>query len=200
MTRLVLVRHASTDWSGTRFCGRTDPSVNETGRGEIVALVGRLTAMRLSVSTVRSSPSRRAVETAGPLASALGAHLELDDRLREVDFGRIEGCTFDDVARSWPGIARSLLAGLRHIDWPEGELAAELATRCRLVARELETAAGEAVVVTHGGPIRALVSLLGIRAGRVDVRPSGLMVLERGATWSVVELDESAGAHAGSTR
>ena len=29
---IVLVRHASTDWSGRRYCGRSDPPLNEAGQ------------------------------------------------------------------------------------------------------------------------------------------------------------------------
>lgn len=191
MTRLVLVRHASTDWSGRRFCGRTELSLNEIGRAELELLIARVVAADLSLATVRSSPARRAVETAEPLAAALGARLELDDRLRETDFGGVEGRAFDDVARTWPDIARSLLAGDATIDWPEGERAADLVARCRSIARELETADSDALLVTHGGPIRALAALLGVGPSRFAVVPGGFFVLERGAEWRVVELRES---------
>ncbi len=196
MTRIVLVRHASTDWSGTRFCGRTDLPLNETGRAEVDLLVARLVAAGLSVTAVRSSPALRAVETARPLAAALGAPLELDERLREADFGRVEGRAFDDVARSWPDVARLILACDGTVDWPGGERAADLMERCRSVAGGLEAAPGDALVVTHGGPMRVLAALLGIEPRRAAVAPGQLVTLERGAEWRVAELPEDAGSRA----
>lgn len=37
-----LVRHASTAWSGQRWCGRTDLPLSQAGREEAERLAGRL--------------------------------------------------------------------------------------------------------------------------------------------------------------
>jgi broad specificity phosphatase PhoE len=188
VSRLVLVRHAATDWSGVRFCGRTDLPLNELGRRQVAALVARVADIGLSVLAVGSSPARRAVETAAPLARALAAPLELDDRLREADFGLVEGSTFDAVARTWPVVARALLAGGSAIDWPAGERAADLARRLRPVATELATATGDTLLVTHGGVVRALLGLLDVpKEAGIDVAPAQLVVLQRGPRWHVVD-------------
>ncbi len=192
MSRLVLVRHAATEWSGRRFCGRTDLPLSDAGRTQVTRLREHLATADLSVVAVRSSPARRALETAQPLACALSAALVLDDRLREVDFGRIEGCAFDEVARAWPAIAASLLAGGAAVDWPEGERAAEVVARCGLVAAELQTFERDIVLVTHGGTIRALTMLLGItRIAGIDVGPAQFLVLEREPVWHLVETSAS---------
>jgi broad specificity phosphatase PhoE len=185
--RLVLVRHAATDWSGTRFCGRTDLPLSDLGRQQVAELVARVVDAGLAVVAVRSSPALRAVETAGPLARAFAAPLELDDRLWEADFGLLEGCAFDAVAQTWPAIARALLASSTDIDWPGGERAADLLARLRPVATELATMTGDAVLVTHGGTIRVLLTLLAVPdAAQIDLAPAQLIVLDRSPAWHVV--------------
>ena len=190
MTRVVLVRHAATEWSGVRFCGRTDLPLSDVGRTQVLELAQRLAEFRLTVPSVRSSPLGRALETAMPLADALGAGLETDERLREVDFGLAEGRTFDEIKRQWPVIARSLLVGALAIDWPRGERASDLRARMESVARELEARpAGDFVLVTHGGPIRALATLLGLQAEASEaLAPAHVLVLERQPRWHVVDL------------
>ncbi len=190
MTRLALVRHAATKWSGVRFCGQTDLPLSDVGRTQAIELAQRLAEARLTVATVRSSPAGRALETATLLADALGGGLETDERLREVDFGLAEGCTFDEIERRWPAIARSLLAGELAIDWPGGERASDVATRMESVARELEARrAGDVVLVTHGGPIRALAALLGVRSETSEaLAPAQVLVLEREPRWHTVDL------------
>ena len=193
MSRLLLVRHAATDWSGVRFCGRTDLPLREPGRAQVTQLRERLASMQLSVGAVRSSPARRALETAQPLARALCATLEPDDRLREVDFGLVEGSAFDDVARTWPAIATALLAGGGAIDWPEGERAADVVARLRPLVPELAVIERDVVLVTHGGAIRALVTLLRIPStAELDLAPAQFLVLEREPLWHLVGKSGSA--------
>src|SRR4029079_5019909 len=78
---------------------------------------------------VLSSPSRRAVETATPIAAGLGVDVEQDADLREVDVGELDGRTFDETAAAFPDLARRVLAAARDIDWPGGEHAADLRVR-----------------------------------------------------------------------
>ena len=190
MTRVVLVRHAATEWSGVRFCGRTDLPLSSVGRMQAIELARRLAEARLTPSTVRSSPASRALQTAALLADALGLGVETDLRVHEVDFGLAEGRTFGEIQRQWPTIGRLLLAGEVGIDWPEGERASDLRSRIESLARDLESSRErDLVVVTHGGPIRALAALLGLPAGVGEaVAPAQTVVLERGPHWHVVEL------------
>ena len=41
-TEAILVRHASTDWTGVRFCGTADPPLNDAGRREAETVAARL--------------------------------------------------------------------------------------------------------------------------------------------------------------
>jgi probable phosphoglycerate mutase len=79
--QLLLVRHAlplrSEHGEGS------DPDLSETGFAQVARLPEALT--RFPVSRVVSSPQRRAIATAEPVAAARGLPVEIDDRLAEYD-------------------------------------------------------------------------------------------------------------------
>jgi broad specificity phosphatase PhoE len=151
---IVLVRHATTAWSGRRYCGRSDPPLTAAGRAEAVALARRLAPTLDPATRLVSSPARRATATAAAIAAALGGiEIQLDSRWLETDFGDVEGLGFDEVAARHPELAAAILDGTTAIDWPAGETAAALTARVASAWHELADAARPAVVVTHGGPI-----------------------------------------------
>jgi broad specificity phosphatase PhoE len=150
---IILVRHASTAWSGVRYCGRSDPPLSATGLDEARRLAAALAGELPRDARVISSPAARAVATATAIAEAARlSALELDDRWREADVGLAEGRTFDELAAIAPEIAAALSAGELEIDWPGGESHASLATRVTAAWSELLAHGAPAVVVTHAGP------------------------------------------------
>jgi broad specificity phosphatase PhoE len=151
---IVLVRHATTAWSGRRYCGRSDPPLTAAGRAEARALARRLVPTLDADTRLVSSPARRARTTAAAIAAGLGdIEIELDPRWMETDFGDVEGLGFDEVAARHPELAAAILDGTTAIDWPGGETAAALTTRVASAVHELAAAGRPVVVVTHGGPI-----------------------------------------------
>jgi broad specificity phosphatase PhoE len=197
MTGVVwLVRHAATDRTGTRWTGwRSDPPLSDAGRRAADALAARL-GDRLPMATpVISSPSRRAVDTARPIAARLGTEVDLDPDLREADVGDVDGLTFDEAAARQPELARRLLAAEREIDWPGGELAANFASRVAAVVGRLPDGDGPGdalVIVSHGGLIAEL--LASIVDGSVPAEDRWLpaasaLALRRhgGAAWAIVD-------------
>jgi 2,3-bisphosphoglycerate-dependent phosphoglycerate mutase len=155
---LWLVRHGETEWNAAgRFCGWSDPPLNPEGRSQASALRKPLTALHFD--SFVSSPSKRAAETA---RLAYGAPL-LDERLRELDFGLIEGST-------WMDCSADVQERLRDYDTfqaPNGESAAQLSER--VLEALLELGSGRHLVFTHGGVIRLLLG----RAGETSYPPVG---------------------------
>lgn len=174
-----LVRHAATDWSGVRWCGRADPPLSAHG----VAAAGRL-ARSLAGSGVRtgvarlvvlSSPLRRARGTAEILAGALDAGVELLDDLTEVDFGVADGLTWDEIEAAFPALATAVLEEAA-VDWPGGEPAAAVRERARTAAIRVVGAASSAsvVVVSHARLLAELGPLLGTSDAR-SLRTAGFL-------------------------
>lgn len=164
MVDIVLVRHASTAWSGRRYCGRSDPPLSPAGWAEASRLAGRLAPSLTPGTKLISSPSRRALATAEAIAAAGGLpQVERDERWREADFGLAEGRTFEELEAIDPATAEAVLGSASDIDWPGGETSASLARRVAAAWGELVDGGRSAVVVTHAGPI---LHALALAAGR----------------------------------
>jgi probable phosphoglycerate mutase len=204
VTRAIwLVRHATTAWTGVRWTGaRSDPPLSDEGRRAADELGTELAGRVRPGTPVLSSPSRRAVETATPIAASLGVDVELDPDLREVDVGELDGRTFDETAAAYPELARQVLAADRDIDWPGGESAADLRVRAAAAWRRAVARAGDGaiVLVTHGGVVGELVASL-VAADAEEPRSwlpaGGAIALEpRPGAWVVVERIVPEGATA----
>ena len=202
--RVWLVRHASTEWSGERWCGLTDLSLSRAGVAEARSLANRLVAELPAGIALVSSPARRARETAESIARALGLPadvdcaigVDLDDGLQEVDFGRAEGCTWADIERRLPGLAAELAAGTAEVDWPGGETAEAVRRRVGGAWRRLVERDRPVVAVCHGGVIQTVLAGLGLGPGPTwSIAPASVVELRRtGGIWAVVSVDEPAQA------
>lgn len=178
MTDFVLVRHATTAWSGHRYCGRSDPWLSAAGREEAERVAAVLADSLSSGVRIVSSPRRRARQTARAIAAGLGGvAIEIDDRWAETDFGDAEGRTFDDLSRRRPELAARLANGTIPIDFPGGEAAAELLARVGSAWRSIVATDRPAVIVTHAGPLRIALALAdGIAIDDVALPPTGAIV------------------------
>jgi broad specificity phosphatase PhoE len=163
MPRLVYVaRHGETDWNAAnRWQGRTDIPLNDRGRAQAKALAARMRPVRL-VGVVTSDLSR-AHETGTIVAAELNVPLDyVDPELRERSFGVFEGLTRAECEEQH---GEAWQAWLDHRTAPRGGEASE-ALRVRMMAavgRVGQAVAREdapALVVTHGGAMRAVVAAI----------------------------------------
>lgn len=158
-TSLTLVRHGVTAFSvEKRFSGVGDPPLIEQGRLQAKAVAARL-ATRGSIDLIVTSPMSRCRETAAVIASLIGAPVEQDDDLREVDFGAWEGLTLETVQERWPRELAMWLADPT-ISPPEGESYDSLRYRIsRAQERLVNRHRGMTVcVVTHSRPVASFVA------------------------------------------
>ncbi|MBK5288212.1 MAG: histidine phosphatase family protein [Acidimicrobiia bacterium] len=127
---IYLVRHGETAANRARLAlGRADPELTERGRLQADGLAVALGSVE--VARVISSPLRRAVETATVIASAVGAEVEVEARLVEMDYGDWDERSFSELpadalarwrkdARFAPPNGESLDAvGVRVAEWCE---------------------------------------------------------------------------------
>jgi len=167
-TTTLLLRHGQTPLSvEKRFSGTGDPPLTELGQAQAAAAAARLSTS--AATAVVSSPLTRARQTAQVVADALGLEVEVEEGLRETDFGDWEGHTFAEVRAKWP---RELDAWLTStaVAPPFGESFDATTTRVRLARDAVLARHADAtvVVVSHVSPIKTLLRLA------LDAPPSAL--------------------------
>ena len=201
---LLLVRHGATAHTAEgRFSGCTgdNPELSAVGREQARLLAAELKRRYADPSeaapaAVVASPVRRARETAETVAHALSLPLDLDDDLREIDFGDWEGRTLEDVNTRWPGELAAWRADAgRQV--PGGESVAEVARRVGAARQRLAERHPAAVVlvVSHLYPVRlSVLDTLGApleAVHRLDHDPTGVSELQtRDGTWVLLRYND----------
>jgi alpha-ribazole phosphatase len=104
---------------------------------------------------VWASPLSRCVDPARAIAARLQAEVRIDDRLREIDFGRWDGRPWNEIEREEPSLYAVWMR-----DWltrppPEGESIATFEARVAAWARGL-AAHRRHLLIAHAGVVRAL--------------------------------------------
>jgi probable phosphoglycerate mutase len=123
-----------------------------------------LAAKRLSavsgIVAVVSSPLRRAVQTAEPVAAQLGLPVTVHNGLIEADYGSWEGLTFAQAAAREPDLHARWLNDTS-IAPPGGESLDAVRRRVRRVRDELivRYAGSTIVVISHVAPIKILLAI-----------------------------------------
>lgn len=154
-TTILLVRHGETDWNrDRRVQGHTDTPLNETGRAQARELAGALAAE--SFDAVYTSDLARAQDTAALVAADHAVELVPLVALRERHFGTWEGLTDDEVLARFPDA--------RPGHWGDGETAEEMTERVLAALATIAAAhpGGTVLVVSHGGPLRAVLLRCGV--------------------------------------
>ncbi|MFI9835629.1 bifunctional RNase H/acid phosphatase [Nonomuraea sp. NPDC051941] len=160
-TSLLLLRHGETALSvERRFSGRGDAELTANGLAQAAAAAERLSREPYRLDVIVSSPLKRARQTAEAVARRTGLDVEVDEDLRELDFGDWEGHTFTEVQRRWPAELSTWLADPETAP-PGGESFATVARRVQAAGERLvERYEGKTVLaVSHVTPIKMLLRL-----------------------------------------
>lgn len=152
---VLLVRHGETDENAAAcFQGRRDTRLNDRGRQQSRALAEALRDE--GVRALYSSPLLRAHETARIIGAAIGLEPVLDERLVEADAGAWTGRMIADILAGERDEYERWRAADPTFRFPDGESVAEQAQRIAAALADVAAGALPAVVVTHGGTIRAV--------------------------------------------
>jgi broad specificity phosphatase PhoE len=160
--RLVLCRHGESDAALRGRCyGRLDPRLSPAGELEAERLAGQLAG--LTLAAVYSSTLRRAVATAEPVARVHGLVPVQREQLAEIDFGELEGLTYEEIECRYPEVWSEWAARPLAVRFPGGEGWDALSTRVRrtLDAIAAQHAGDTVAVVAHGGVLRAALAATG---------------------------------------
>ncbi|NIK67734.1 histidine phosphatase family protein [Paenibacillus sp. BK720] len=142
-----MVRHGNTDWNALgKIQGQTDIPLNELGKKQANALAERLSKDEKLWDAVISSDLQRARQTAAVIADKLGIPLlDGDPRLRERNFGEVEGLTLPERVERWGENWREVAQGLETDD--------EVRSRglSFLQDWQKQRPEGRLLVISHGG-------------------------------------------------
>ena len=179
--RLILLRHGQTDWNAQeRYQGRTDIRLNQTGVRQAEEAGRRLAEVR--IDRAFSSPLLRARRTAEIALQGHGLDLTLDDGLMETAGGSWEGLTYAQISARWPEDFAAWRAAHPEHGPVGGETPGEAGARVidTLRGHLQDSHATTALVVAHGGCLRAAAALLtggGMESyGRLDRLQNGRMI------------------------
>ena len=197
-TRLDLVRHGNVENPQRKIYGRLPGwTLSAEGRRQAAEVAEHLRGR--PIVHIYSSPLERATETAAAIAAACGAPVSIDHDLTESALGA-----------HWEGLSRAEVRTARHAEWDaylhrphEADFGDEtFASLGERMARALHAIAArhpgqEAVVVSHGDPIKAAVChLTGTPIATVHalrVHTGSLVAIEMGSgTARIVERWEPA--------
>ncbi len=156
--RVYLLRHGQVDFPEGLFYGQMDVPLSERGKRQ--SLLAARQVMRMGIDTVVSSDLSRCSYLADLIHRQGGPEPEFFPAMREVDFGRWAGLSWDDIERQWPGAMSERMNNLEDYRPPGGESLRDLLTRASTVFSEC--ARGEhgnrVAFVAHGGVNRVLIA------------------------------------------
>jgi len=156
---VTLIRHGLTKANQEkRYVGSSDPPLSEEGKIELEKLVHK-SAGYLSPDFVLSSDRRRCVETAKILYPRLP--VQLCEEFKEVDFGDWENKTYADLCGDLT--YQNWISDPKKVCPPNGEGMADFERRVlsgwhKVVSLFDKDDVKHVVILTHGGPIRYLLS------------------------------------------
>lgn len=99
-TTLYLIRHGETEWNKIgRFQGSSDIALSDKG---IKQAQQAAKVLKGKLDYIYTSPLSRAKQTAEIIAEANHITVQIENDIREINFGVWEGLTFDEIKKNYP--------------------------------------------------------------------------------------------------
>lgn len=162
---ILLVRHAESiaNTQGI-YQGQTyDTDLSETGYKQATALAKALTALK--IQTIYTSPLKRTVQTAEIINAKLLLNAPLtDNRLLEINHGKWEGKTKQQIDQLFPGQMDIWKNNPDNLTMPQGEHVNQVYQRILEFLQEISRQDyTRTLVVTHDAVIRVILTKLLMR-------------------------------------
>ncbi|MGC2129716.1 MAG: histidine phosphatase family protein [Candidatus Aquilonibacter sp.] len=185
---IYIARHGETDWNREgRYQGQRESQLTDTGVAQARALARALS--RQEIRRVASSPLARCIDTARPLAEALGLTVETDSELIEIAHGSWEGRLRASIEREDSPAMRTWREHPERVHFEGGESLAHVDARWRDFMQRNRDADGIAIV-THDVIVRlAILAASGAPLSQLwepRVVNGGYAVLRAGS-WELVD-------------
>ena len=189
--KVLAIRHGETVFNAeNRFQGHCDSPLTETGRNQASSLGSRMAKMEFDA--LISSDLGRAQETASLISGYTGHSVQTDGRLRERNYGVLEGLTISEIKAGHSDVLERLDANDPDYVIPEGESLRQHYQRNVAVFEELHSGItdGRVALVAHGGVLDSLfryVARLPLNQPRCFITPNAsLTIVTHGVFYSTV--------------
>lgn len=149
---ITLIRHTSVNIPKGMIYGQTEVSLNKTFEEEATETLNKITD---KFDIIYSSPMTRCQL----LAQKIAPEIICDNRLKELNFGNWEGKFWNDIDQTEE--AKKWFADYINTPCPAGESYQDLINRIQSFYSEIINSEAKRIcIVTHGGPIRAFISII----------------------------------------
>ena len=171
MNLAIFMRHGQADNNVNRvLVGRhLESHLTEKGKMQVKDTARLLKSM--SISKIYSSPVTRTIETAEIVGEELGLDYEIDDRLYEIDLGKLAGTNYDEILNKYGNLFLSFYMGDDSVLSNHGvESFTAVKSRIRDLLDQIMTRHNNhnVLLVTHLDPIKAAISYI------LDLKPESL--------------------------
>jgi broad specificity phosphatase PhoE len=160
---MILLRHGQSEFNLHFTATRRDPGIEDprlTPLGQEQAQAAALALAPLGIARIIASPYTRALQTAAPIAAALGISVQINPVVRErYSFVCDVGTPRTALEQAWPEHDFTVID---EIWWPPGdEPEEEVVRRARLFCAEMAALPdwSNTLVVSHWGFIMSLTGL-----------------------------------------
>jgi broad specificity phosphatase PhoE len=205
--QIILVRHGATDWNLQGRCqGSTDRALSDTGVRQAEQIATLLGGEK--INAIYSSNLRRAHQTATLISQPHNLPVLIDDNIRELDHGELEGLTFNEIKEKYSDFLLRWRSEPAEICVPGGERLDDVAARAwnalsQIVERH--SGAERILIVSHNFPILGIVCRLtgthlnDYRTFHLDPCSVSRLAHEADRGWSVTHVNSREYAPAAAT-
>jgi broad specificity phosphatase PhoE len=197
LMQIVLLRHGATDWNLQGRCqGSSDRRLTEVGLRQAEQIATQLS--NETIHAIYSSSLERARQTAQLVSRPHDLPVMIEDDVRELDHGQLEGLTFNEIKEKFSEFLTGWRTAPAELQVPGGERLADVAERAwralTRIAQRHETD-HTVVVVSHNFPILGVVcrvtgtDLNNYRSIHLD--PCGItrITQHRNSLWQVTHVN-----------
>ena len=156
--KLFFIRHGQTDWNvAKKIQGSSNTELNSNGIIQAEQLGEKILAENYNISKIYSSPQKRALETAKILSKITKISYEEVENLKEINLGKWEGLTWDEVRENYKEEYNEWYINRRYIAPPTGEAYEDMLSRVLdALIKIINTNSDNVAIVTHSAVIMCL--------------------------------------------
>ncbi len=191
MKKIFLVRHGVTTLNEQlRYCGITDAELSKQGLKQ--AQYVDLLLSRENISSIYTSPLKRCIQTSNLICKTHDIFAESLADLSEIDFGKWEGLTFEEIQKAFPEQLNKWFAHPDDFIFPQGESICDFRKRVLVSLDTILEEQGNSLIVAHGGSLRIIICHLcgwGPQSlHSFELEPASLTILENHENSVVVRV------------